>query len=336
MYNNQKIEILKKNGISDIATALNVSKTTVSLVINGRGDEKKISRETQERILTLVKEIGYRPNFTAKSLKTGRTNTIAYLVPDISNPFFSKIGKYIEEELFKAGYFLLTCSTGEDAKKEAVMLQSFHNRQVDGMIIAPCDKSLSAEASSVPLVIFDREVEMPEKHCVLVENQQSMEQAVNFLLEAGKRKIGLCSLSPGISPLQQRIDGYHSALARFGIAPNEDWQCIVPSNNFREPLYKGIEKLVKQQVDSIVFTNNVVATEGMWVLNNYHASFLRNIRIVSFDNLELFDYSYPKIISIAQPVKDIAQNVVRLLFDSLNKPEKESERILLQPEIIIR
>lgn len=108
----------KKISLSDIAKSLGVSKTLVSMVINNHADEKGISKETQKRVWEKVKELNYKPNMMARGLRLGRSNTIGLIVSDISNPFYSKIARNVENFLDPKGYNIMTCSTDEDIEKE--------------------------------------------------------------------------------------------------------------------------------------------------------------------------------------------------------------------------
>src|SRR4030065_186311 len=104
--------------LKSIADRLNVSVTTVSRVLNGKSDRYRISRETQELINTAAKELSYSPNQLARGLRLKRTNTIGYIIPDISNPFFSSIAKSVEKSARKLGYSILLCDSEEDTKIE--------------------------------------------------------------------------------------------------------------------------------------------------------------------------------------------------------------------------
>ena len=108
---------MKKLSIVDIANELKVSKTTVSFILNGRAKEKRIGEDLVERVTKYVEEVGYKPNSLAKSLRTGKSNTIGLMVEDISNPFFASIARLIEDRAYKNGYKIIYCSTDNDTQK---------------------------------------------------------------------------------------------------------------------------------------------------------------------------------------------------------------------------
>src|SRR5690554_5970656 len=104
---------MKKTSLNDIAESLGVSRTLVSLVLNGKGREHRISEKVCKKVLARAKELNYQPNQIAKGLRTGKTNTIGLIIADLANPFFGKLGREIENEASKHGYRLIFCSSDE-------------------------------------------------------------------------------------------------------------------------------------------------------------------------------------------------------------------------------
>src|SRR5271170_5222233 len=123
--------------LHDIARETKTSISTVSRVLSGGPAAKKISAITAQRVRQAAERLGYRPNLIARSLRTRKTNTIALLVSDISNPFFAQIGSQIEQSLSRQGYSLMLCNSGEDAEREAEYLQLLVQKGIDGLIIVP-------------------------------------------------------------------------------------------------------------------------------------------------------------------------------------------------------
>src|SRR5690606_28219805 len=151
---------MKKTSLVDIARALNISPTTVSFILNNKAEEKRISKKLVKIVLDYVEEVGYRPNPLARSLRTGKTNTIGLMVEDITNPFFGHIARKIEEAAYKNGYKILYCSTDNNTEKTKDLITMFRERQVDGYIISPpprVEKEIeSLIQSNIPVVLFDR------------------------------------------------------------------------------------------------------------------------------------------------------------------------------------
>ncbi len=131
---------LKKISLQDISKSLNISKGTISLVLNGRGDEKRVSKETQEKIIKFAKDHNYNANQLARALSRGKSDMIGLVVPNISDVFFATIARRIEKKAEQSGYNVIFSSTGERIEKESRIIQSMLDRQVDGLIIASCQK----------------------------------------------------------------------------------------------------------------------------------------------------------------------------------------------------
>lgn len=329
-----------KINISQIAQQLGVSKTTVSFVLNGKGDKHNISKETQKRILDLVKELNYIPNFSARNLKKGRSKTIAYLVPDIANPFFAKLGRKIESLLISKGYHLIFSSTDEDDKKEESLIYSFLSRQVDGIILASANLNSPIITNLIdrklPLVFFDREDENIRSNFITVENKHSMKNAVKKLLTSTQGKVGLLSITPDVYSLKNRIEGFRLAFTESNLEVDENLIRTVDYKNIRESTIEELSYLLKQGVDSLVFTNNLLATEGIWVINKIFPERIHELKMISFDNIDLFDYAYPRVTSLAQPHDLMSEQIVTVLLENIKDINIPKKRIKLDPVIITR
>ena len=192
--------MIKKNlSIVDIARQLNISKTTVSFILNDRAKEKRISDELVDRVLKFINEVGYRPNSLAKSLRTGKSYIIGLMVENIADPFFANIARYIEERAYKNGYRIIYCSTDNDATKTRDMITMFRDRHVDGYIIAP-PVGVDSEISQLikdnfPVVLFDRYLPGLDTSYVVADNMTATYNSTKYLIEQGHKKLHLLPLN---------------------------------------------------------------------------------------------------------------------------------------------
>ncbi|MFW5757821.1 MAG: LacI family DNA-binding transcriptional regulator, partial [Bacteroidota bacterium] len=150
----------KKVSISDVAKSLNLSKTVVSLVINGKGDLHRISKETQERVKNRVKEMNYEPNALAIGFRTGKSHTIGLIVTEISNTFYSKIASCIEDLAWRKNYSVVISSTNELAEKENRQIKLLCDRKMEGIIISSSqqnsDHLQNLSDEKIPHILIDR------------------------------------------------------------------------------------------------------------------------------------------------------------------------------------
>lgn len=320
---------MKKVYLKDIAKDLNISKTAVSLVLNGKGDENKISQETQKRILDYAKKHSYIPNQLARSLSRGKSDTIGLIIPNISDTFYSNVAGVIEKNAKQKGYTVLFSSSYEDPDKEGELIRSMLNRQVDGLIIASTQKNQKEidflKKDNFPFVLFDRHYPECETDYVVVDNFFGTKTATNHLIKLGRKRIGLLTLKPGLEPISERYLGYKKALDDAGIPLKKIYVKEIEREEYIDDMFKAIRELVSgsEPVDAIMFTTHYLASQGLRVLKSMNVNVPKDVAIISFDELSAFDLVDPPITSIVQPVKDIGRMVVEILLARINGEELE-------------
>ncbi|TLX71148.1 LacI family transcriptional regulator [Labilibacter sediminis] len=332
---------MAKISINKIAELAGVSKTTVSFVLNGRGDEKNISLKTQEKIIGIAKSHNYQANYVARSLSMGKSYTIGFVVPDISNPFYGKIARYIEQYAEEKGYSVMVASTGEDIKKERKILNELKARQIDGVILASASPNASeikqTSSGNLPTVYFDRVFLEQQNLYVDINNSESSSQLTQLLINKGHKRIGLISLSSYLPNIKQRISGYKNTLENEGIELDSELIVDIDLSHKKESIKQALEHLLQMEnpATAILFLNNVLAANGIWAINNYYPEQTDKLLFASFDNLDLFDYSKPKVVSALQPNNEIAKHCINMLCKQIDDSE-ESEGIQLKTTIINR
>lgn len=326
---------MKKASLKDIAESLGVSKALVSLVLNGKGDERGINRLTQEKVRQKAKELNYIPNQYARGLRIGRTNTIGVIVPDISNIFYGKLCKSIEQEAYARGYNLIISNTYEDSQKEKKLISDLINRNIDGLILASSfdDKNEieSLRQNDFPLVLVDRTFDGFDVDSISVSNKAGAAKAVEFLYNKGVKRPVCFTISPVyVSSVSDRIQGYIGALKDQADAK----LFHVPHDRIEEGVAAALLELKHQDYDGIFCVNNNIAKAILKELSSGQEGF-ENIRIISFDDIEVFDIASPKVSSISQPIEDIGRNAVNLLVDRLENPETHKASQLVLDTVLI-
>jgi len=328
---------MKKVSLKDIADSLGVSKALVSLVLNGKGDERGINKNTQERVRVKAKELNYVPNQYARGLRVGRTDTIGVIVPDISNAFYGKLCKAIEQEAYRKGFNLIISNTYEDVQKEKKLITDLINRNIDGLILASSfdnkNELQGLKDNDVPLVLVDRVFEELDIDSVAVSNKEGAEKAVEFLYGLGVKNPVCFSISPVyISSISERIKGYLSAVKDVDKAKLFQ----IPHDRIQEGVNLALSEFRGTDFDGIFCVNNSIA-KAILKASSTQNDLFEHVKIVSFDDIEIFDLVNPKISSIAQPIDEIGTSAVSMLIDRMeNKETHTIEKRILETTLIER
>lgn len=337
---------MKKEKISlkHISDSLNVSKTLVSMVLNNKGDENGISKETQKRVWAKAKELNYKPNLMARALRMGRSFSIGLVVSDISNPFYAKLARFMEDEAAKRGYNLLISSTDENPEKEQNLIKMMINRQVDGLIISTSQSSpeqfLTLQDQKIPYLFIDRYFDGIDASSVSVDNFNGAYKAVEHLIYQGYKRIAAFAVTPVyVSSIRQRIDGFNSAMKTYTSQdPNEllvevDYQDIV--RNTRKKIFELLNN--PSPIDAIFAVNNKVALACLEALTELGVSIPNEVAVICFDDLDVFKIISPQISCISQPIEEISRSAVDLIVTELDAQFSAVHRnLLLSPELIVR
>jgi LacI family transcriptional regulator len=340
---------IKKTLLEDIAKELNVSKTLVSMVINGKGDAYGISKKTQEKVLAKAGEMEYTPNIFARALRTGKSNLIALLVADISNPFYSNIAKHIEKTLFEKGYNLMICSTDENIQKEEKLIQLFAEQNViDGLIVATTNTSgdffKREKLKNFPIVFIDRYLSDIESNCVVANNYQGSFELTDLLIRKGCKNIVAFNISPShLSSLSERVNGFKEALKKHGLSFDSHNLVEISFDNIQSDVRSKLIPLLNQsqKIDAIYTLNNHIATACLSVFNELKIDLKKeNIHFASFDDINLFNFIKPTVISVSQPIEQIGAESAKLVLKLINKKPDDLahtfEKIVLPTSIISR
>ncbi|MFZ4399901.1 MAG: LacI family DNA-binding transcriptional regulator [Bacteroidales bacterium] len=337
---------MKKTKLQDIANNIGVSKTLVSMVMNGHGDKNGIKKETQEKVIALCKELNYKPNQMARSLRLGKTNTIGLIVADISNIFYAKMARSIEDYCNKYGYNLIICSSDEKDAKESSIIRMLKEKQVDGLIISSTlvDNSeiLALKNEHFPFVLVDRYFpEIPDTNYVVIDNYQGAFNAVKHLTDLGHRNIAMLSILPfHITSVRDRNRGYLDALENAGIKIDHYLLCQIPFENIEFGVEMEIKKILSYQrkVTAILAVNQNIAIEAIKIMAKLNIKIPDDISLISFDDLPFYEIMNPSITAVDQPLATICKNAVEILMTEINNKDKtmKKKQLVLPTELIIR
>jgi LacI family transcriptional regulator len=336
---------MKRLQLEDLSQQLGYSKTLISMVLNGKGNQYGISKKTQAAVLDAVAQLDYTPNKFAKALRTGKSYFVGLIVADISNPFYSTIAKNIEHVLFDRGYNLMVCSTEENEEKEKRLVDMMLSQQgVDGVIVATTFKDSSfydqPRFAQTPLVFIDRVLPMFNANYVVIDNYGGSVEIVNHFIKKGGKKIACLSITPSyLSTIEDRINGYKDALSKNKLKFDDSLLKPISFDHINEDVHKALSELIKQHpdLDSVFALNNNIATAMLKTLRKKEfEKYAKKINIASFDDIELFNIIDKPVTSVSQPVQDIGRNASILLLDIIDGKHTNKSNIVLSTEIIER
>jgi LacI family transcriptional regulator len=327
--------------LKNIADRLNVSVTTVSRVLNGKSDRYRISKETQELINSAAKELNYSPNQLARGLRLKRTNTIGYIIPDISNPFFSSIAKSVEKSARKSGYSILLCDSEENTKIEENLLQLMVDRKVDGLIISPVglevNHLLKISQKNIPIVLLDRyfpELTLP---FVTSDNYKGALEAVNMLIDNGHSRIACIQGLINTSPNNDRVKGYIDAHKNHVL--QVDKNLIVGDSFGEENGYLETKLLLKQAnpPTAIFAISNLISLGAIRAISEEGLKIPDDISMISFDDQPYSRFLSTPMTTVSQQNSQIGQIAIKLLIDQIESNRQlEPMGIFLPTRLITR
>lgn len=323
--------------IKDVAKAANVSIATVSHVIN---ETRYVEDETKQRVLLALKQLDYRPNIVARSMRNGKTCTIGLVVPDVSNLFFSEIARRIENYGFEKGYSVILCNSDNNLKKESQYFDILLAKSVDGVIFMPTGNEINSFddyiLKNIPIVVADRNYYGDTVDTVMIDNEYGGWLATNHLIECGCKKIACITGPDFVESGIQRVEGYQRALHEAGIA--EVPSLIVHGDFSMQSGYKAMDALITagKEIDSVFVLNDMMAIGAMACIRAHGRSIPEDIAVIGFDNIELAASMYPSLSTIAQPMEEIAASLVNILLERKKYPNLSTKRMVFHPSLIVR
>lgn len=325
--------------LADIANATGFSVNTVSHAIAGKPD---ISEKTRAIICETAQKLGYIGNYTASCMRTGKSMTVAVIIPDIKNPYFSVVLREIEAIISKSGYTVAVFNTDEDANQEREAINACIGRNMDGIIICPTQKSTENIAfikrSSMPFVLLGRHFESTADNFVGHDDIKGGYIATRHLLDLGHRKIAFFNADQRISCSAERLDGYKSALKEFGIAYDPTYVLSLSTTARRSELAL-IDRFFTAfpECTAVVAFNDIIAFQTIYFLEKRGRHVPEDISVVGFDNVSS-DFTLPfPLTSISVSKKEMATVSANLLLELINaKKRPEPRHIKLSCQILVR
>ena len=326
------------NTLNDVARLAGVSSMTVSRVINNSGH---IGPETRAKVNQAIVELGYMPNVLARQLRSKRTKTIALVLTDITNPFFTTIARGVEDTARAQGYAVMFCNTDESEAEEIEYVRMLIQRRVDGVLLVPATDSSGSlqllHKHGLPVVVLDRHVRSGQVDEVRTDSEAGAYLAIRHMIDLGHRRIAVLTGPADVSTSMDRVAGYRRALAEESLEPDSRYILFGEYNDA-----SGFEMTrrilaARPRPTALFAANNFIAFGAIQALREAGLSIPEEMSIAVFDDLPqgwVFD---PFLTVVSQPSYEIGRQATELMLERLTgEAPAEPRTVVLPSELIAR
>lgn len=326
--------------MEDIARMANVSKATVSRVINDKSEG--VGEKTRQRIKEIIEETEYNPNLLARGMATSKSKTIGLVIPDITNPFFPELVKAVESCASRGGYTVFLCNTDDSVEKEETTIENFITKRVDGIILTSACKFATKihhrlRKYNMPCVLLDRTLEdFAYTAAVYIDNEYAVYTATEYLIHQGHREIACIAGPSTISTSQERLSGYRSALLQHGIPYKEE--LVLFGKYSMESGYELTGQLLEQGhfFTGVLLGNDIMAIGAIKALRERRLRVPRDVSVIGFDNIQICTAFEPRLTTIQQPTYELGEKATHILIELLAGKVLEQNIFRLQPKLLLR
>lgn len=310
--------------IDDVARIAKVSKQTVSRAINNKGD---ISPQTKSQILAIVKELGYRPSRMAQAMNTQRSYMVGFVIPDITNPFFSEVVRGVQDAAMAANYSVLLCNTDTDPDQEKAALEMMATQGVDGIIAfgfnGP-EKEMARFADTFhPIVYINSPYQHKNVSRIMVKNDYGAQLAVDHFVESGHTHIGMISVNNEAQNAYTRREiGLRHAIEQHNL-PFSDSNIVHTSPQLMGG-YDGVKQLLAQQpeITAVFCYNDLIGLGAIRAANDLGKRIPQDLAIIGFDDVQLSRMNTPSLSSISVDKHALGSLALNRILAMIDAPEK--------------
>ncbi|WP_194896058.1 LacI family DNA-binding transcriptional regulator [Catenulispora pinisilvae] len=324
--------------ITDVAAQAGVSITTVSHVLSG---QRPVSAATTAKVRQVIAELGYEPNQLARGLRLQRTNTVALVIPDITNPFYPLIARGLQNVLGPAGIQVLVTSTDADPAVEDAAVQQMITRRVDGLAFAgyQADHRRVAAAAEVgiPVVLLGGRTTRPGIDVVSADDVAGGEIATEYLITRAYRRIAFITGADRVGSPANRVLGHRHALRAAGLPYSA--RLVVREEISRDGGARAMARLLslRQAPDAVLCTNDVTALGALDAAKGAGLRVPQDVAVMGFDDIEIASLTTPPLTTVSIRPLEQGEATGRLLLGRLDgSAPREAQRILFDPAVVRR
>lgn len=323
--------------IAAVAAAAGVSPTTVSHALSGK---RAVSAETRDRVLRAVEELRYRPNMIAKSLRSRRTQSIALVVADITNPYYPAIARSVHDGLAEVGYVALIGNTDGIGSAERTVLEEMIARGVDGVIMRPMvlrsDELRAIVGPGMPLVVIADEDEPGPVDRVMTDDAKGIAEAVAHLRARGITDIGFIGDPLVASPSMKRHRAFGAAMRRNGLRENDAW--FADSAFTRDAGHRAGHTMLSRPVRprAIVCANDLIAIGVVQAARDLHIRIPDDLAVIGFDDIDTASLMSPALTTVVNPALAVGAECARLVLQRIETPSGPFRTVSLPTHLVVR
>lgn len=313
--------------LQNIANHLHLSKTTISWVLSGKGEEKGVSKQTIKLVQAYAKEIGYQPNLVARSLSVGYTQTIGLIIPAIGDTFYSQLIQAIESRANTHNFTLMVCSSERNKDKERELIQTLRSQRVAGLIIASASDTAQNIASlmkdNYPFVLIDRFIPQTETNYVIVDNSQASYKLTIKLADLGCKKTALITTETHLQVMNMRINGYRQAIEEL---QHEPFILEINRADYIQDLHLKLDSLLKEHndIDGFFFSTHYLAIECIRYFIQHNIDYNQRYKMACFHTTTALDLLAPDMIYSLMPINQMGTEAVDTLLSNIQKKQQPS------------
>ncbi|WP_163933603.1 LacI family DNA-binding transcriptional regulator [Paraferrimonas sp. SM1919] len=323
--------------IYQVSQRAGVSLATVSRVINNNA---KVKQATREKVLKAMDELNYRPNHTAQSLASNRSNCVGLMVAELGGPFFGDMMAGVEETLRSANKHVIITTAHSDPALEKEGINFLQNRSCDA-IIAHCEGLTDdqiielSEQSKVPLFLMGRQIPKLQNRCVSLDNEFGGYLATKTLIEAGHRQIGYISGPMFKEDAVERLKGHQRALEEFGLP--FDVNDVFTGDFHESGGQDGFLSLTsKGQYTAIACGNDEMAAGVIKAAHDQNYLLPEQLSVIGFDDVVFATYLWPALTTVSSSTFQIGKAAANMIIETIYKQSSKQSGIIFEPKLIKR
>ena len=322
---------MHRYSIREVAKKAGVSISTVSRVLN---NSAPVSDELRVRVEKAIKELGYYPSGIAKSLRKGKTGTIGFILPDITNPFFANIVRGAEDYLRKKGYTLILCNSDQNKEQEIQLLGTLISKHIDGLLFTGTGdfNPLLAEKieKGLKIVFLDRIIKGLNSSYVIIDNREGMNILLDYLIKVGHKYFIFINGNKETFSARIRYETFVKKLTKNNLHFKHYFA------NFSYEAGYSIAKKLRKLPDTIICGNDLIAYGVIDAIEEKGYKVPEDVSVTGFDDIPFSRHYKPPLTTVRQPMYEMGEKAAELLLKIIEGKEKINKGIVLLPKLVVR